>query len=255
MYASADRWPSPAGMSILVSHSNALISAGLVATVQRIRGCNVQSSANEDRDKDSFDDVDLLIADSASLVRSAKSRAEAGPMLSPTRPRIVLLTATTEEGSTKPLLPDGVSACLPLDCGQEDLLKTVCGLIGSAVPGFQALKAVGRPRGGIAPSALLRVREHIERNLAEHIDIDHLATMAGLSACHFSRAFKQSMGTPPHRYMLSRRVHAAANLIKSTDRPMSDIALEVGFSDQSHFTRVFTAHIGQSPRRFRHQHR
>jgi len=112
-----------------------------------------------------------------------------------------------------------------------------------------------RPRGGIAPSALRRVREHIDRNLAEHIEISDLAMLAGLSPCHFSRAFKQSMGMPPHRYLTSRRVQEAARLIESTDKPMFEIALDVGFSDQSHFTRVFSVQIGESPGRFRHQRR
>ena len=103
--------------------------------------------------------------------------------------------------------------------------------------------------------ALRRVRDHIETNLGAHIDIDYLAALTGLSACHFSRAFKQSMGVPPHQYLISRRVVAAALLIESTDKPLSQIALDVGFSDQSHFTRVFSAQVGESPRRFRHQRR
>jgi transcriptional regulator GlxA family with amidase domain len=112
-----------------------------------------------------------------------------------------------------------------------------------------------RPRGGIAPSALRRVREHIDNNLAEHIEISDLASLTGLSPCHFSRAFKQSMGVPPHRYLTSRRVQEAARLIESTNRPMFEIALDVGFSDQSHFTRVFSARFGESPARYRHQRR
>jgi AraC-like DNA-binding protein len=115
--------------------------------------------------------------------------------------------------------------------------------------------SASRPRGGIAPMALRRVRDHIETNLGAHIDIDYLAALTGLSACHFSRAFKQSMGVPPHQYLISRRVVAAALLIESTDKPLSQIALDVGFSDQSHFTRVFSAQVGESPRRFRHQRR
>src|ERR1700712_1622061 len=144
---------------------------------------------------------------------------------------------------------------------EGELLGAVCGLLESALKRMRS-PAVGRetataaststssPRGGIAPSALRRVRDHIDSNLAEHIEISDLATITGLSPCHFSRAFKQSMGMPPHRYLISRRVAQATQLIETTDRPMYEIALDVGFSDQSHFTRVFSAQVGESPSRF-----
>jgi AraC-like DNA-binding protein len=258
--------PAPATTNIWVSHSNALVTAGLVATMQRIRGCQVRSGAGVDdvRGAAAHLPIDLLIADSAALARSATKRQEAASNGSCPKPQIVLMTIN--DGTDAGPLPPGISASLPMDCAQDDLLNTVCGLIGFSLSTADASRSdretpgsppatAASPRGGIAPSALRRVREHIELNLGEHLDIDHLAMLTGLSACHFSRAFRQSMGVPPHRYLISRRVAAAATLVESTDRPLSEIALEVGFSDQSHFTRVFSAQIGESPRRFRHQHR
>jgi AraC-like DNA-binding protein len=153
----------------------------------------------------------------------------------------------------------------PGEADRADLLDAVRSLLGTALEKMRgssdratsgdAPAPVSRPRGGIAPSALRRVREHIEQNLGEHIEIADLATLTGLSPCHFSRAFKQSMGMPPHRYLISRRVEEAARLIESTDRPMFEIALDVGFADQSHFTRVFSSQVGESPSQFRHQRR
>ncbi|MDM0066292.1 AraC family transcriptional regulator [Variovorax sp. J31P207] len=253
-------------MSILISHSNALISAGLVATMQQLRDCEIQcNTEGDDIDfANRLDDIDLIIADSASLPRSTRSDPGAWPAPARARPQIVLLTASRDDAPGLQALPHGVSACLPYSCRQDDLLRTVCSLMGTMVlprtlgdshDANARRKRSTTPRGGIAPSALHRVREHIDQNLCEHIDVAQLAALTGLSACHFSRAFKQSVGVPPHRYVLSRRVQAAAALIRSTDRPMSDIALEVGFFDQSHFTRVFTAHMGESPRRFRYLHR
>ncbi|MGJ7505950.1 helix-turn-helix domain-containing protein [Variovorax sp. GT1P44] len=254
-------------MSILISHSNALISAGLVATMQKLRDCEIQCNTEGDGIDfaNRLDDIDLIIADSASLPQSTQGHAGAWAAPARVRPQIVLLTAARDDAPGAQPLPHGVSACLPHSCGQDDLLRTVCSLMGTIVlprtigdprAGVNAARKRGAsPRGGIAPSALQRVRAHIDQNLCEHIDVAQLAAMTGLSACHFSRAFKQSVGVPPHRYVLSRRVQAAAALVRSTDRPMSDIALEVGFSDQSHFTRVFTAHMGASPRRFRYLHR
>jgi AraC-like DNA-binding protein len=115
--------------------------------------------------------------------------------------------------------------------------------------------AAARPRGGLPPGALRRVRDHVEAHLSEKIELRDLAAIAGLSACHFSRAFKQSMGKPPHRYLMTRRIAAAAELIEKTDQTMTEISLEVGFSDQSHFTRVFLGMTGETPRAFRRRHR
>ena len=66
------------------------------------------------------------------------------------------------------------------------------------------------------PAALRRVRAHIEAHLAEKVELRGLAALAGLSACHFARAFKQSLGVPPHRYLMRRRVTTAAALIELT---------------------------------------
>lgn len=110
-------------------------------------------------------------------------------------------------------------------------------------------------RGGLPPGALRRVREFVAQRLAEKIELSQLADIAGYSVCHFSRAFKQSMGVPPHRYLMRERVGAAARLIQRTDRPLVEISLEVGFSDQSHFTRCFSDVMGATPRDYRRRHR
>jgi AraC-like DNA-binding protein/DNA-binding NarL/FixJ family response regulator len=113
----------------------------------------------------------------------------------------------------------------------------------------------GPPRGGLAPGALRRVRDHVEQRLSDKIELRDLAALSGLSECHFARAFKQSTGLPPHRYLMVRRVAKAADLIKTSDRPLSEVGLDAGFADQSHFTRVFLATTGETPRAYRHRHR
>jgi transcriptional regulator GlxA family with amidase domain len=110
-------------------------------------------------------------------------------------------------------------------------------------------------RGGLAPGALRRVRDYIELAIAQKLESKDLAKLAGLSDCHFSRAFRQSLGVPPHRYVMTRRVAIAARLIQQTDRSLTEIALEVGFSDQSHLTRVFTRMKGETPGLYRRRHR
>lgn len=106
-------------------------------------------------------------------------------------------------------------------------------------------------KGGLAAGALRRVIEHIERHLATPLPLCELAKVAGLSGCHFARAFKQSTGDTPHRFVTVRRIERAKALLRNCDRTMADIALEVGFSDQSHFTRRFLAAVGNTPSAFR----
>jgi len=108
-------------------------------------------------------------------------------------------------------------------------------------------------RGGLAAGVLRRIREHIDRELAGSIQLHDLAALAGLSDCHFARAFKQSVGVPPHRYVINRRVEKAIELIRTTDRPLSRIALDVGFCDQSHLGRQIARATGHSPRELRRE--
>lgn len=110
-------------------------------------------------------------------------------------------------------------------------------------------------KGGLAPGALRRVQQFVEEHLAESIDLAGLAKIAGLSTCHFARAFKQSVGVPPHRFVMLKRLDLAKELICRSNRPMAEIALEAGFADQSHFTRIFVAATGLTPRAFRKAHR
>jgi transcriptional regulator GlxA family with amidase domain len=121
------------------------------------------------------------------------------------------------------------------------------------VPGLAALPRIGvsQSRGGLSARTLCRINEYVERQLSDTISLHDLALVAGLSDCHFARAFKQSVGMPPHRYIMNRRVDRATVLICSTDRPLSQIALEVGFCDQSHFTRLIASATGQTPRKLR----
>jgi AraC-like DNA-binding protein len=105
--------------------------------------------------------------------------------------------------------------------------------------------------GGLTPRALQRIREYIEEHLTENIELETLAVIAGLSKWHFARAFKQSVGTPPHCYLIQRRLQRAQELLAETDLSLAQIALQSGFSDQSHFSRRFRLFFGATPRSFR----
>jgi AraC family transcriptional regulator len=105
--------------------------------------------------------------------------------------------------------------------------------------------------GGLAPYRLKRVLERIESGLADRLSLERLSAEAGLNATHFSRAFKQSFGVPPHRHLVRRRLERARDLLASTNLSILQVALEVGYGSHSHFTTAFRKSTGLTPREFR----
>jgi AraC-like DNA-binding protein len=103
-------------------------------------------------------------------------------------------------------------------------------------------------RGGLPPVLTQRICEYIESHLVQKITLEALAAIAGLSTHHFARAFHQSVGMPPHSYLLSRRLERAERMLRETQLPLSEIAVATGFSDQSHLARHFRRRTGMSPR-------
>jgi AraC family transcriptional regulator len=102
-------------------------------------------------------------------------------------------------------------------------------------------------RGGLAPWQERRAKELMSAKLNEEIPLSRLATECGLSVRHFARAFRQSTGVPPHRWLLKHRVERAKALLSDHALSLADIAVSCGFADQSHFTRVFAAMVAVSP--------
>jgi AraC family transcriptional regulator len=94
-------------------------------------------------------------------------------------------------------------------------------------------------RGGLAPWQVERLKRHIDKAYSDRINIDDLARMTRLSSSYFSAAFRVSFGTSPHDYICRRRIVQAEHLMVNTNIPLSEIALDCGFADQSHFSRVF----------------
>jgi AraC-like DNA-binding protein len=102
-------------------------------------------------------------------------------------------------------------------------------------------------RGGLAPWQLRRAEALMSENLSVQVPLDQVAEECGLSVRHLARAFRQSTGVPPHRWLLDRRVKRAKELLPDSKLSLSDVALACGFGDQSHFTRTFTASVRLSP--------
>ena len=102
-----------------------------------------------------------------------------------------------------------------------------------------------------AREAFGRVRQYVDAHLDSRLDVQALARMVGMSASHFSRSFQKAVGVSPHTYVLQCRVKRAQELLATTQLPLTEIALSIGFSDQSHFSRRFHELIGVPPRKFR----
>jgi len=108
-------------------------------------------------------------------------------------------------------------------------------------------------RGGLAPARANRICEYIDSHLQENIALEVLAEIAQLSVHHFARAFRQTLGIPPHNYIVQRRIEHAQQLLRNTDLPLSEIAIVAGFTDQSHLARHFRTITGVSPSLARHR--
>jgi AraC-like DNA-binding protein len=106
-------------------------------------------------------------------------------------------------------------------------------------------------RGNLAPWQERRAKELLRANLSGDLSLAELARACRLSSSYFSQAFKQTVGCPPHRWLIIQRVKRAKQLILNTNQSLSEIALATGFADQSHFTRVFAQQVKASPAAWR----
>jgi AraC-like DNA-binding protein len=94
---------------------------------------------------------------------------------------------------------------------------------------------------------LLRAKDRMDAASHEEWPVRRLARVSGISEAHFARSFKQAFGLPPHRYLLTRRIERATALLRDTDRPITDIAFETGWSSLGTFGRIFRDITGESP--------
>lgn len=102
-----------------------------------------------------------------------------------------------------------------------------------------------------ATPGLHRLRDFVEVSLDQDLSLETLARESGLSVCLLPRAFRHHFGTSPHQYVLGRRLARARSLLADTDLPISEVALETGFSSQSHLTSAFKKCTGVTPNGYR----
>jgi AraC-like DNA-binding protein len=98
---------------------------------------------------------------------------------------------------------------------------------------------------------LLRARDAMDRSYAEPLDVRAVAAVAHVSESHFSRTFRAVFGETPHRYLQRRRVERSMFLLRETDRSVTDICFDVGFTSLGTFSRTFHEIVGETPTGYR----
>ena len=122
------------------------------------------------------------------------------------------------------------------------------------MPGSQAAWKI-TCHGGLAPWQVKLALRLLLNDPSSGQSVKQVATHCGLSRSHFEKAFKASLGTPPHRWRVRQRVQRAQEMLEHTNDSIGSIASNCGFADQSHLTRVFSAFYGSSPAAWRGRHK
>ncbi len=159
----------------------------------------------------------------------------------------------------------GTVAGFPALAGLADgVLEGICETLWRARGGSGPLAdALGRavvthvlqnyaPAAAATPAWFRRAERHIDDHLGSPLSVEQLAAAAGMSRAHFTRLFTRQAGEPPHAFLVRRRVERAKGLMADDPRlPLSDVAAEVGFCDQSHLTAHFRRLVGRTPAAYR----
>jgi AraC-like DNA-binding protein len=215
-------------ISVLVLHSSTLVAAGLVASLSRLTSWLVRipdASRFHAPWPEHLRDVDVVITDAEWMASRVQDEAFRLRGCGRHGPRFVLVSDQPVRRAQGVARAIGVAGRLSVHCTEEELVQVVQGAAANLSNARSPVhRAADAPRGGLAPVALRRVQAYVEQRLAGKIELGDLAAIAGLSDCHFSRAFKESTGLPPHRYLMMRRIAVAAELVASTERTITEIS-------------------------------
>jgi len=154
---------------------------------------------------------------------------------------VLALLATARNGATD--ASDGIYADHLVRMIAMHLLRHHCSSNGSNA-------RVDTP-GDTTDVRLNHVRDLIEFDLGHDLALQRLADEAGITAHSFAAAFTKAFGVPPHRYVTSRRIERAKTLLRQTDMPIAQIAVETGFANQSHLASTFRRNVGETPGAYR----
>lgn len=179
-------------------------------------------------------------------------RANAAPIRALEAPASSGLTDTTIEHLVRAMLPQLRAGVYPTRLYADHLKLALATHVAHAYGGMRPGDRMAR--GGLAPHLLRRAQEILRANLRDGLSLEAIAEECGLSPRHFARAFKDSVGLSPHRWMMNARVATAKAMIHEGMDSLAEIAVTCGFADQSHLTRVFKREEGISPAAWRRHH-
>lgn len=169
----------------------------------------------------------------------SSSRADVASL--PARP--VPLTGTVEGEAVIALMSAVVFLVQRHDPSEEELR----GMAQSLLALVRASLDATRPRSAVLTPSLQRMEEYVHSHLHEKLTVAKIAAVAGCSTATAERLFAQGRGVPVMRWVRSERVRAAESLLRTTNRTVSQVARQVGFSDPLHFSRVFKATTSRTP--------
>ncbi|MEG9431335.1 AraC family transcriptional regulator [Terriglobus sp. ADX1] len=177
------------------------------------------------------------------LVQSAGGRTSLPILhaLTPCTPKIYHLMRALMHESFDASPDNGIG----LECIATAVALSISRNAGALAP----LRTRTTPR--LAPKQIRAVQAYVETHLHQQISLADLAATAGLSSFHFLRSFKGSLGSTPAKYVMDRRMERARYLLKVGKLTVSDVGIEVGFEDVSHFSRAFRRAMGVTPTAFR----
>lgn len=115
----------------------------------------------------------------------------------------------------------------------------------------EAREGERRERGRFLPWQERKLREYIDTHISDQIPVANLLALVRLGERHFARFFRQTFGMSPRAFLIRRRLQLAAQHMLQSDAPLSDIALQCGFTDQAHFGNRFREATGFSPAAWR----
>lgn len=137
------------------------------------------------------------------------------------------------------------------DEGSTQFLGSLCEALVRHFARVHRIRYRGTPLGAAAGGITQRAIAAIEARFAETLTVNQLAAEAGLSTAYFSAVFKRATGLSPHQYLLQVRIERVREALKSTDLAVAEIALNFGFSSQSHLNAAFRRMLGITPAQYR----